>query len=73
MTGYVHLEMPVSTGRVPRHTGERSSHAWFVLKHLLGVGSAKNYDGNWTELGNLVGAPIETAAGPTAIADVKCQ
>jgi thiosulfate/3-mercaptopyruvate sulfurtransferase len=53
--------------------GERSSHTWFVLKYLLGVNNVKNYDGSWTEWGNLVGAPIETGAGPTATADVKCQ
>ena len=39
--------------------GERSSHTWFVLKYLLGYPNAKNYDGSWTEWGNLVGAPIE--------------
>ncbi|HXW54348.1 MAG TPA: sulfurtransferase [Candidatus Cybelea sp.] len=39
--------------------GERSSHTWFVLKYLLGYESVKNYDGSWTEWGNLVGAPIE--------------
>jgi thiosulfate/3-mercaptopyruvate sulfurtransferase len=39
--------------------GERSSHTWFVLKYLLGMNSVKNYDGSWTEYGNLVGAPIE--------------
>jgi len=39
--------------------GERSSHTWFVLKHLLGFGSVRNYDGSWTEWGNLVGVPIE--------------
>jgi thiosulfate/3-mercaptopyruvate sulfurtransferase len=38
--------------------GERSSHTWFVLKYLLGFGNVKNYDGSWTEWGNLVGAPI---------------
>jgi len=44
--------------------GERSSHTWFVLKYLLGYDNVKNYDGSWTEWGNLVGAPIakETAA-----------
>jgi thiosulfate/3-mercaptopyruvate sulfurtransferase len=42
--------------------GERSSHTWFVLKYLLGFDSVKNYDGSWTEWGNLVGAPI--AKGP---------
>ncbi len=39
--------------------GERSSHSWFVLKYLLGYPDVKNYDGSWTEWGNLVGAPIE--------------
>ena len=39
--------------------GERSSHTWFALKYLLGFQDVKNYDGSWTEWGNLVGAPIE--------------
>ena len=39
--------------------GERSTHTWFVLKYLLGYKDVKNYDGSWTEWGNLVGAPIE--------------
>ena len=39
--------------------GERSSHTWFVLKHLLGYSNVKNYDGSWTEWGNLVAAPVE--------------
>ena len=39
--------------------GERSSHTWFVLKYLLGYEDVKNYDGSWTEWGNLVGAPVE--------------
>jgi thiosulfate/3-mercaptopyruvate sulfurtransferase len=39
--------------------GERSSHTWFVLTQLLGYPSVRNYDGSWTEWGNLVGAPIE--------------
>ncbi len=39
--------------------GERSSHTWFVLKYLLGFDKVRNYDGSWTEWGNLVGAPIE--------------
>lgn len=39
--------------------GERSSHTWFVLKYLLGFPNVKNYDGSWTEWGNLVGMPIE--------------
>lgn len=39
--------------------GERSSHTWFVLRYLLGIPSVANYDGSWTEWGNLVGAPVE--------------
>jgi thiosulfate/3-mercaptopyruvate sulfurtransferase len=42
--------------------GERSSHSWFVLKYLLGFSNVKNYDGSWTEWGNLVGAPVEKGA-----------
>ncbi len=42
--------------------GERSSHTWFVLKYLLGFNDVKNYDGSWTEWGNLVGAPVEKGA-----------
>lgn len=41
---------------------ERSSHSWFVLKHLLGFPNVKNYDGSWTEWGNSVGVPIEKGA-----------
>jgi thiosulfate/3-mercaptopyruvate sulfurtransferase len=39
--------------------GERSSHTWFVLKELLGYPDVRNYDGSWTEWGNLVGAQVE--------------
>lgn len=39
--------------------GERSSHSWFVLTYLLGYPNVRNYDGSWTEWGNLVGVPIE--------------
>ena len=39
--------------------GERSSHTWFVLKYLLGYPDVKNYDGSWTEWGNMIGNPIE--------------
>ena len=39
--------------------GERSSHSWFVLKYLLGYDKVRNYDGSWTEWGNLVNVPIE--------------
>jgi thiosulfate/3-mercaptopyruvate sulfurtransferase len=43
--------------------GERSSHTWFVLTYLLGYPNVRNYDGSWTEWGNLVGVPIEKGAG----------
>ena len=46
--------------------GERSSHTWFVLKFLLGHDNARNYDGSWTEWGNLVGAPIEKTVAASA-------
>jgi len=39
--------------------GERSSHTWFVLANLLGYPKVRNYDGSWTEWGNMVRAPIE--------------
>jgi thiosulfate/3-mercaptopyruvate sulfurtransferase len=39
--------------------GERSSHSWFVLKYLLGYPNVKNYDGSWTEWGNMIANPIE--------------
>ena len=42
--------------------GERSSHSWFVLKYLLGLDNVTNYDGSWTEWGNLVGAPVARGA-----------
>ncbi len=44
--------------------GERSSHTWFVLKYLLGYPNVRNYDGSWTEWGNLVGAPIAKGPNP---------
>ncbi len=39
--------------------GERSAHTWFALTYLLGYPRVRNYDGSWTEWGNLVRAPIE--------------
>ncbi len=47
--------------------GERSSHSWFVLKYLLGFEKVRNYDGSWTEWGNLVGMPIETGEGVSSL------
>jgi len=46
--------------------GERSSHTWFVLKYLLGMKNVTNYDGSWTEWGNLVGANVERGASASA-------
>lgn len=46
--------------------GERSSHSWFVLKYLLGYENIKNYDGSWTEWGNLVGVDVATGSGEEA-------
>jgi thiosulfate/3-mercaptopyruvate sulfurtransferase len=47
--------------------GERSSHTWFVLTHLLGYSQVRNYDGSWTEWGNLVRAPIVKGDQPGGI------
>jgi thiosulfate/3-mercaptopyruvate sulfurtransferase len=44
--------------------GERSSHTWFVLKHLLGFENVRNYDGSWTEWGSAVRVPIVSGAEP---------
>ncbi|MFC0775899.1 sulfurtransferase [Terrimonas alba] len=59
-------ELYMSKGVVPEKNviaycriGERSSHSWFVLKYLLGYPNVSNYDGSWTEWGNLVGAAVE--------------
>ena len=46
--------------------GERSSHTWFVLKYLLGFDNVTNYDGSWTEWGNLVGADVERGTAQAA-------
>ena len=44
--------------------GERSSHSWFVLKYILGYDNVRNYDGSWTEWGNLIGNPIKKGDQP---------
>lgn len=44
--------------------GERSSHTWVVLKYLLGFQHVRNYDGSWTEWGNLIGSPIQKGEQP---------
>ncbi|MEO8262549.1 MAG: sulfurtransferase [Pseudolysinimonas sp.] len=47
--------------------GERSSHTWFVLTHLLGFPNVKNYDGSWTEWGSSVRVPIVKGAEPGSL------
>ncbi len=47
--------------------GERSSHTWFVLQHLLGFEDVRNYDGSWTEWGSLVRVPIARGAEPGSL------
>jgi len=47
--------------------GERSSHTWFVLQHLLGFQDVRNYDGSWTEWGSSVRVPIVAGAEPGAV------
>ena len=44
--------------------GERSSHTWFVLTHLLGLPGVRNYDGSWTEWGNAVRVPVAVGEEP---------
>lgn len=44
--------------------GERSSHTWFALKYILGIDNVRNYDGSWTEWGNLIGSPIRKGDQP---------
>ena len=47
--------------------GERSSHTWFVLQHLLGFENVRNYDGSWTEWGSAVRVPIAKGSEPGAV------
>jgi len=47
--------------------GERSSHTWFVLTHLLGIPGVRNYDGSWTEWGNTVRVPIVDGERPGSV------
>jgi thiosulfate/3-mercaptopyruvate sulfurtransferase len=44
--------------------GERSSHTWFALRYILGYDNVRNYDGSWTEWGNLIGSPIRKGDQP---------
>lgn len=44
--------------------GERSSHTWFVLQHLMGIDNVRNYDGSWTEWGSAVRVPIVKGSEP---------
>ena len=55
--------------------GERSSHTWFVLKYLLCFDKVRNYDGSWTEWGNLIGAPIvnETRAAQPEVSAASAR
>ncbi len=47
--------------------GERSSHTWFVLQHLLGYENVRNYDGSWTEWGSAVRVPIAVGTEPGTV------
>lgn len=53
--------------------GERSSHTWFVLTHLLGFSDVKNYDGSWTEWGSAVRVPIVTGVEPGGVPSSRDQ
>ena len=53
--------------------GERSAHTWFVLKYLLGYPHVRNYDGSWTEWGNLVAAPIARGLEPSGSSEAAGQ
>ncbi|GGG12929.1 sulfurtransferase [Rhodococcoides trifolii] len=64
----VYADVPSDTDVVAYcRIGERSSHTWFVLTHLLGYDSVRNYDGSWTEWGNAVRTPIATGADPGTV------
>ena len=51
--------------------GERSSHTWFVLTHLLGIPGVRNYDGSWTEWGNAVRVPVAVGDEPVSVAGAR--
>jgi thiosulfate/3-mercaptopyruvate sulfurtransferase len=51
--------------------GERSSHTWFVLTHLLGIPGVRNYDGSWTEWGNAVRVPVAVGDQPGSVAGAR--
>jgi len=51
--------------------GERSSHTWFVLTHLLGIPGVRNYDGSWTEWGNAVRVPVAVGDEPGTVAGAR--
>lgn len=63
-TGFKHSDSFVTYCRI----GERSSLTWFALKYLLGVSDVRNYDGSWTEWGNLVGVPVAVGEEPGVFA-----
>jgi thiosulfate/3-mercaptopyruvate sulfurtransferase len=63
-TGFQHSDSFVTYCRI----GERSSLTWFALKYLLGVSDVRNYDGSWTEWGNLVGVPVAVGEEPGVFA-----
>ncbi|WP_432544045.1 sulfurtransferase [Kineococcus sp. SYSU DK002] len=65
-TGGAHLDPTRPTIAYCR-IGERSSHTWFVLTHLIGLPDVRNYDGSWTEWGNTVRVPIAVGAEPGGV------
>ena len=62
--GAVRLPEPDDKTVVYCRIGERSSHTWFVLTHLLGLPGVRNYDGSWTEWGNAVRVPVAVGEEP---------